>query len=340
MRLSFFSRSLTFVLASISFFLFSCSSDVIYYPPGPTYNVRKNITELSAAEKADYVAAVLALKNMPSPYDSTHKLNYYDQFVYWHLQAFLCNGPSAGAAHMGPAFLPWHRQFLLLYEKALNQATPGKNITVPYWDFTDPSSFSVIFADDLMGGGGDSADNYAVHTGAFKKGSWTLNVLDPSEIVPIQFNFLTRAFGTYKKGGFPTSADITSMLAHTQYDVAPWDMFSDTNMSFRNDTIWSSKMHNVVHLLVGGIWQDSVAGTITAMTSPNDPAFFLLHSNLDRLWAAWEARHPNTYEPTSGAMMGQNRFDKMWPYSTIGQSITPDSMLTTTKQGYIYSTMP
>jgi tyrosinase len=325
--------------------------------------LRKSITELSQQEKSDYVSAVLKLKTTVSPYNSS--FTYYDQFVYWHLQAFKCDN---GAAHMGPAFLPWHRQFLLLYERALNEVLPGNNITVPYWDFTDPASESVLLADDFMGGWGDPAENYAVKTGPFRKGEWVLNILDPLEISPIQFPYITRGKGTYTKGGYPTAAEISYMLGITNYDVAPWNHRSDTAKSFRNylegwrgnfdtadcilgwmepihkadddDTTLSSKMHNVVHLIIGGVWQDSVGGTITAMTSPNDPIFFNLHANIDRLWSAWEEKHPNTYEPTSGAMSGQNRYDNMWPYITIGQNITPDSMLTTSRQGYKYSTLP
>src|SRR5207247_9953874 len=128
----------------------------------------------------------------------------------------------------------WHRELLLLFEKALNDVYPGKNITVPYWDFTDPASFNIVFADDFMGGGGAAADNYAVTNGPFRKGEWTLNVLDPVALAPIQFPFLTRAFGTYKKSGFPTAADVAYMLARPKYDVAPWNHMSDTDQSVRN----------------------------------------------------------------------------------------------------------
>ena len=325
-----------------------------------SYRVRKGVKELTAAEKADYVAAVLKMKSVPSPYDTS--VNYYDQFVKWHLEAFNCD---IAAAHMGPAFLPWHRQFLLMYEKALGEVS-GKPIDLPYWDFSDPSSFDIMFANDFMGGGGDASDNYAVKTGPFQKGAWTLNILDPIDEAPVQFPFLTRAFGTYKKSGFPSATDIAYTLDRPQYDAAPWNHRSDTALSFRNslegwrgcfdtadcfmgliepehcraDTILSSKMHNVVHLLVGGIWQDSIGGTITAMTSPNDPAFFVLHANIDRLWSAWEERHPDAYLPVTGGEPGHNLNDLMWPYRTIGLSISPRSMLTTKAQGYIYNSLP
>jgi tyrosinase len=348
-----------FLVLLVSVMWFGCSSDMM--TSDTNYKVRRNLKEWTSQEKADYVAAVLAMKRTVSPYNAS--LNYYDQFVKWHLDAFLCTN---GSAHMGPAFLPWHRQFLLLYEKALSDVSGGKVTTVPYWDWTDPASLSVIFDENFMGGGGDSTQNYAVTTGPFRKGEWTLTILDPYDMEPIQYPWLTRGFGTYTKSGYPTSADISSTLNRPNYDAAPWNHRSDTDISFRNylegwrgcfdtadcilgwmapercasDTIWSSKMHNVVHLIVGGVWNDSVGGTITAMTSPNDPVFFLLHANVDRMWAAWEARHPKNYEPITGGPVGHNLRDKMWPYTTIGMSVTPESMLDTKRSGYVYDTMP
>lgn len=36
---------------------------------------------------------------------------------------------------------------------------------------------------------------------------------------------------------------------------------------------------------------DMVLGTMAANSTPNDPAFFLNHANIDRLWSAWMQRH-------------------------------------------------
>lgn len=38
------------------------------------------------------------------------------------------------AAHWGPAFLPWHREFLRQYESALRKEVAG--VALPYWDST------------------------------------------------------------------------------------------------------------------------------------------------------------------------------------------------------------
>lgn len=41
-------------------------------------------------------------------------------------------------------------------------------------------------------------------------------------------------------------------------------------------------------------------------SSPNDPAFFLHHCNVDRLWALWQEKFGNASYPTSAqsAMTG------------------------------------
>ena len=54
-------------------------------------------------QKADFVDAVLKLKQTPSPYN--HQLSWYDQFADWHNRSFACN---IDAAHMWASFLSWH----------------------------------------------------------------------------------------------------------------------------------------------------------------------------------------------------------------------------------------
>ena len=78
--------------------------------------IRKNVKNLGTDEKANFVNAVLALKNRSSvlhPDDSTMKR--YDDFVEIHLNAMMAmsmtdpaDDPNwySGWAHNGPAFFP------------------------------------------------------------------------------------------------------------------------------------------------------------------------------------------------------------------------------------------
>src|SRR5215470_2185205 len=52
------------------------------------FRVRKSVTALTVGERKDFVEAVLALKRARSPYDQS--LSYYDQFVRWHKDLYVC----------------------------------------------------------------------------------------------------------------------------------------------------------------------------------------------------------------------------------------------------------
>ncbi|KDQ13282.1 hypothetical protein BOTBODRAFT_372159 [Botryobasidium botryosum FD-172 SS1] len=45
--------------------------------------------------------------------------------------------------------------------------------------------------------------------------------------------------------------------------------------------------------------------------SPNDPIFFFLHTQIDRLWAAWQAKHPaNKYAIGGGVDQVLDKIDQ------------------------------
>lgn len=45
-----------------------------------------------------------------------------------------------------------------------------------------------------------------------------------------------------------------------------------------------------------------VGGDMMTASSPNDPAFYLNHCNVDRIWAAWQHDgHANAYAPKQTA---------------------------------------
>lgn len=231
--------------------------------------VRKNARDMTAEEKFDFVNAIKALKKQPSPW--IPGLSTYDTFVLWHRDAFTC---GLNAAHMGPAFLPWHRQFLMLFEERLQSIDPTVNLV--YWDWTvDTEPDSYVWQADFMGGDGSDDDNEAVIDGPFAKGSWELSVWDHSD--EHQLPWITRDLGM---GGLapnlPTPEDLEHTLSIATYDSAPWSALSPSSGSFRNSLEgWRDcavdmcstvngtgpgctgdhAMHNRVHLWVAGEWK-------------------------------------------------------------------------------------
>jgi tyrosinase len=303
--------------------------------------VRRDAKDLSADEKRRFVDAILRLKATPSPYDT--RINWYDQFVVWHDLAF------ADAAHGSPAFLPWHREFLKLFEGALQTAS-GEPIALPYWDWTDPASTAAVFAEDMLGGNGDRRSAHAVTSGPFRRGAWRVWVRDPRGVqplnpaagsVPLEPTFLQRAMGSLRGVRLPTSADVGLLLGVSPYDARPWDGSARASKSFRNGLEgWTSLRagmgnHNSVHVWVGG---DD--GTMGKTTSPNDPVFWLHHNNVDRLWEAWSRRFGRAYLPSSGARRGANLRDPLSPFSGVGIRAIPAGLLRTEPLGYVYEALP
>ena len=189
--------------------------------------VRKNASSLTADEKLNFVDAVLGLKKKPSPW--VDGLSVYDTFVLWHRDAFGC---AVMAAHMGPAFFPWHRQFVLLFEEQLRLIEP--TVTLPYWDWAvDHGPDAAVWGDDLMGGNGDPAADYAVTTGPFRKGAWTINIFDYSDQQRVPF--IVRDFGAgHLAPNLPTVEQLEAALAIPVFDAAPWNTMLTPGSSFRN----------------------------------------------------------------------------------------------------------
>ncbi|MEJ7901492.1 MAG: tyrosinase family protein [Thermomicrobiales bacterium] len=339
-------------------------------PAAGTLNVRPNGATLSAEQKLAYVNAVRALKVKPSPWIPS--ISTYDTFVLWHRDAFGC---ALTAAHMGPAFFPWHRMYLHLFEQQLQLVDP--TVSLPYWDWSvDREIDSWVWQDDFMGGDGSDDDDEAVITGPFRKGEWELTIFDYNDVH--QTPWITRDLGM---GGLapdlPTPEDVEAALTVDTYDSAPWSASSPIAESFRNtmegwrdcvedmcDPVAGSGtmctgehlLHNRVHLWVSGEFafahempemapgatpvagEDMVLGTMAANSSPNDPVLFQHHANIDRLWSAWMQRHGQRYLPEMGGPVGHNIDDRMWPYHQIDLEITPRMMLESRSLGYIYDT--
>lgn len=312
--------------------------------------VRRNAKLLSATEKERFVAAVKALKRKASPWRG--EASIYDEFARWHSIGSQSEDVMPG--HMGSAFLPWHRMLTLLFEQQLQAVDPS--VTIPYWDWAaDSAPDAYLWRDDFLGGDGDPDDGYAVKSGPFRAGAWEITVFDRDDVRRVPH--LVRAFGTNRRARrLPTVADVREALSIPTYDVPPWDEASDYTRSFRGfmegwrgcreapmearpNCSGLPEMHNRVHEWVAGSFGDPdhpTGGTLTAGASPNDPVFWLHHSNIDRLWVAWQRRYGLVYLPIEGGQPGHNLRDRMWPFSTIGLDVTPEMMLDHRALGYRY----
>jgi hypothetical protein len=153
-----------------------------------------------------------------------------------------------------------------------------------------------------MGPSGDQ--NSVVRAGPFGYPNWQLTV----------------GIGTFEQGpelrrrigatsSLPSPADIDNLLRINDY--------AQFRAALEN-------IHNNVHSWIGG----SMGGG----TSPNDPIFFLNHTNVDRLWAQWQSLHPQVPQyPFNNANQPMN-MENMLP------TVTPNQVLNNSALGYTYDT--
>ncbi len=295
--------------------------------------LRKNVKNLTDAEKQAFVNAVLALKKKPSvlhPQDNTR--GRYDDYSEVHMNAMMAqqgfpDDPqfTPGWGHYAPAFLPWHRALVLEFENDLAAIDPS--VTLPYWDWTDPASNPLT--PDFLGSNGDASQNHKVTDGPFAfdgPNHWTLKVTDS----PGDPNYLQRDFGGAPNAiSLPISAQIVSVEGATPYEKSP---YKGSDGGFRSRMEY--ELHNLVHRWVGG--------TMMKATSPNDPVFFLHHCNIDRLWWAWQKLHGGDapYLPITGAAQGHNLDDEMifsmGGPAPLSRSYKPSDVIDNLALGYSY----
>ena len=306
----------------------------------PNHVLRKKAQTLASDEKEALVNAFLHLK----------KEGRYDQYVHWHHAvmepAIYSNEPHdpdyRNGAHRGPAFGPWHREFLLQVEADLKNIDSG--LSIPYWDWTEDAALddptgSPIWRDDFMGGNGIETDSWRVGTGpfAFKNGNWPIPVGHDGPALRRQFG------GTLPT--LPTKDDLALAMHEAYYDTPNYNS-SPFTIGFRNRLegwitqrgdnrvkLPGSQLHNRVHLWVGG--------SMEPMTSPNDPIFFLHHCFVDKIWSDWQAQQKQDspdaplYAPEKDGPPGHNLDDQLKPWQHTVRNVLDIAGL-----GYQYERSP
>ncbi len=288
--------------------------------------IRRNITSLSEADRTRYVTGVREMK----------RRGLYNNYV---------NDHSTSALHAGPAFYPWHREFILRFERDLQLVLNDPDYGLPYWDWAadaalpDPTQ-ALVWNENFMGPNGNPANG-----GVVERGPFGTNVADPNlrwRTVP------GGGFGTdlVRRMGVDTPSlppqattggaiGVNQILALTVYDAPPFNQGTAAG-SFRNQgegfVPSGPQQHNRVHVWVGGQMSQ-------VPQAPNDPVFFLHHCNVDRIWARWQLCSPNpAYVPTAGAAPGHNLNDPMPPWNARGETRTPQMLLDHIALGYSYDT--
>ncbi|XP_078514931.1 tyrosinase-like [Lissotriton helveticus] len=227
---------------------------------------------------------------------------------------------STTFATRGPAFLTWHRWYLVFMEREIQIITGDDTFTMPYYDWSRDGKRCEICTDEFMG----KSDSQGVLTSSSYFANWKsicsgyyfdykyCSVAeDGCKMEPLQ-----RSPGADPSiPSLPTVKDVEDTLKWDQYDTPPYD--TSANNSFRNvlegfmspsDGVTEQlSMHSLVRLFMGGsMSQDTICSA--------DPLFLLHHAYIDKLFETWIQKRGATSAmyPTSG-IPGQDPDENIVP---------------------------
>jgi tyrosinase len=225
-------------------------------------------------------------------------------------------------------FLPWHRGFVEMYEKAAAALTQNPKFAMPYWDWTTLRTLPTAFTDKMYKGKpnplyvpGQGDDPSMIRNALTGGNALTDALVGPDVIKKIYAETVYEAFGTSRS---VDRSDPNNPVVQNNLDPK-W-----VPMGGGNQGILESTPHNNVHNNIGAFMPQS--------NSPRDPIFFMHHGNIDRIWAHWNA------------LGRKNSTDPLWLNMPFTDNyITPDGkfygkpvnkLLSTTALGYTYDDMP
>ena len=203
---------------------------------------------------------------------------------------------SSPQAHGAPGFLPWHRAYLLDLERELQLIDPS--VALPYWRFDLPSP--------------------NIFTLAFLGVSDSLGTVQFGPANPLQFWKTDGITGVNRRPFFSTATAPPGLRNEAQTLA-----LGNPGNLYRLFRSLEGNPHASAH--------SSFGGSISSIhTAARDPLFFLLHCNVDRLWAKWQRQFSRfdqavtaAYDSNPGNPIGHNLPDTMWPWNGITGGTRP-----------------
>jgi len=274
--------------------------------------VRRNIKGMTASDPiiVAYKAGINAMKALPST-DARNWTNWAN-----------IHGVSSGSGpqwktcqHGHWWFLPWHRMYLLFFERIIRKLSNTPSFTLPYWNYSDPldatqAILPLMFRTPTTGNALYVSQRVTIYN----------RLLNPAPLPPSVIETST-AMG---KPNFTSAAGTSNNFA-SQTVAAP-SHFTSPHGALEHGP------HDLVHSTIGGWMGDPDLAA-------RDPIFWLHHCNIDRLWNAWLAQGGGRSDPNNLTWCNQrfNFFDENGaPVSmTVRQVINAAAQL-----NYVYEGEP
>jgi tyrosinase len=215
-------------------------------------------------------------------------------------------------------FLPWHREYVVMYEQAVRSVTGHANFAMPYWDWTEDRTMPQAFTDANYKG---KPNPLYVEGRTLTTSNWPLkdSIVGQKEVIDkIYAETDFQAFGTSKNPG-QNSLDMS------------WVVKGGGIQGTLEKT-----PHNNIHNFIGKY--------MPSAGSPRDPIFMMHHGNIDRIWAYWNGlgrSNLSGMSPTDQNLWLNMNFNNNYlkpdgtPYSAVVKDLQNTIAL-----GYTYDNLP
>ncbi|KAL1860703.1 hypothetical protein Daus18300_009046 [Diaporthe australafricana] len=316
-----------------------------------TAAVRKEWGSLTPFERLNYISAVHCAQSTPSQLNLAASKSRYDDFAATHIQL-------TRSVHSNGVFFHWHRHFVYLWETFLREEC-GYSGYQPYWNWAlwPKLASSPLFDGSVTSLGGDGEpipDRPPTVIGSSL-------VLPPGSgggcVMNGPFVNMTVTMGPFKFSdqitGLPSNwsdynprclqrdlNDIGYQFTNqTVIDLALAQPEIGALTEFVNSGVRGEQMgpHGGGHFAVGPLLFDTFA-------SPFDPAFFVHHAMMDKLWLDWQkidfAEREFQYNGTSTVFNGNSTppvtNDTDMFFNSIGASIKVKDVVDVQSGPYCY----
>lgn len=241
--------------------------------------IRPNVNTLNAnsPDIVAYKAGITAMRNLPT----TNPLN-------WNNWANIHGAPSGtgplwnSCQHGHWWFLPWHRMYLLFFERIIRKLSNTPSFALPFWDYSASATqgntyparaLPLIFRSPTAGN-----PLYTVNRNAGVNAGQQLASSATSHATAFTFTNFTGPTGSSASFG-------SQQVAAPNHSAQPHGRLESTP-------------HDSVHGSIGG-WMGAFS------TAARDPIFWLHHANIDRLWNLWLAQGGGRMDPNNSTWCNQ-----------------------------------